>query len=138
MSCPAVADTVGGWTLLVTDTEANAVQPLVLLVTTRVYVPTALTTGDRVVAPETICPPLEAVHKYAAPGVEPVPLSVVVGCWQVMEGFAGPATAVGGVVLAVTVTKATLVQPWSSVTVTELLPGVVNCAWLVIEPFTHR
>jgi hypothetical protein len=60
---PPVAEAPGGEMLLVTVVEAVAVQPFVLFVTFIVYVPAALTIGVKVVAPETMLPPLEAVHK---------------------------------------------------------------------------
>ena len=63
VSNPPVVVALGGWILLVTVVEAVAVQPFVLLVTFNVYVPAALTMGISVVAPETILPPAEAVHK---------------------------------------------------------------------------
>ncbi len=44
----------------------------------------------------------------------------------------------GAVKFCVTLTKATFVQPLLSVTVTELLPGVVSCAWLVVSLFDHK
>ena len=63
VSCPPVAVAVGGWILLVAVVEADCVQPLVVLVTTSVYVPAAFTKGFNVVAPETMLPPLDAVQR---------------------------------------------------------------------------
>ena len=76
-------------------------------------------TGESVVAPETILPPFVAVQTYVkpAPTEEPAPLSVSVGLAQVSVGGV-TTTAVGGVVLEVTVPVAVLVQPLLSVTVT--------------------
>lgn len=104
--------------VLVTVAISEEVQPLLVFVTVRVYVPAAFTTGERVVAPETI-PPLGPVHKYVKVGPEedPAPFKATVGWAQVITA-GGPASAVGGVVLLTTVTVAVFVHPLASVTVT--------------------
>ena len=89
------------------------VQPLVVLVTFKVYVPTAFTVGVKVFAPELMFPPLEAVHKYVKllPD-DPVPCKIVLLCRQVID-CAGPALAVGGVTFAVTAVAALALQLFS-------------------------
>ena len=90
-----VALTGGDCATVVPDVE---VQSLLVLVTNKLYVPGASTTGVSVVAPETILP-LGVVHKYvkAGPCEEPVALSCTVELLQFR--LAGAAMlAVGGVV----------------------------------------
>ena len=89
---------------------AEAVQPVVVLVTTILYVPAWLTKGESVVGPETILP-LVVVQAYVKllPCDDPVPLICNCGTRQFRFPDAA-ATAVGGVVLVGTLTVAVLLQ----------------------------
>ena len=119
LSCAGVTDTEGSCTWLLTTVVAVATQPFALLSTCSVYVPAALTVGVRVVAPATILPPLEAVHRYVMPRPEeePAPLSTAVGCPQLITAE-GAATATGGAIFSLTCTLAVRLQLFTSVTVT--------------------
>ena len=56
VSVPPSAEALGAVAVQITCAEAEAVQPLVVLVTVRVYVPHWFTVGARVVWPETMLP----------------------------------------------------------------------------------
>ena len=73
-------------------------QPFAGSVTVSVYVPGASITGVGLMPPETMFPPLEAVHskfRFGAP--EPEPFSARLFRLQVKVSF-NPASTVGGVV----------------------------------------
>src|SRR5437016_5482087 len=74
ISAPALAFV--GVLFSVTTATSVAVQPFAGLVTVKVYVPAESTTGVAVLAPDTMCPPAEAVHEKVTPVVVEEPFSV--------------------------------------------------------------
>jgi hypothetical protein len=123
-----VAVATGGVVFEVTVTDAEPIQPFVVLVTVTVYVPAAVTV---LVAP--VPPPL---HAYVTP-VDGV--AVKVASVFVHDKFLFVvAPAVGGVVFEVTVTDAVPVQPFTiSVTVTVYVPAAVTTLVALVPPPLH-
>lgn len=90
----------------VITTKSDAVHPFVP-VTTTLYVPAASIVGVAVLSPDTICPPLDAFHRYVPP---PLPVNCKLVIVQVSVPGAVPASAAGGVVFCETTTLSVAVQ----------------------------
>lgn len=110
------------------------VQPFVWLVTIKLYVPTALTVGVRVLAPLTIFP-VGVVHRYVklAPCEDPVPFSWMDAVLQFR--FPGVmALATGAVIFWVTVATADAVHPLELSATTKVYePGTVTTGFCAVD-----
>jgi hypothetical protein len=133
---PAETETVGSVVLAKTETFALEVQPVTVLVTSKLYVPAAFTTGISVVEPETRPGP---VHRYAklAPVEEPEPLKVSDVLLQSSTPTPAETDTVGSVVLADTETLALEVQPVTVLVTSKLyVPAAFTTGASVVEPET--
>ena len=108
LSTPAFA--LGAILFKVTKATSVAVHPFAGLVTVNVYVPAAFTVGVAVVAPETMLPPLLAIHENVAPAVEEDPLNAMEVTVQV-KTLSAPASTLGAVLSKVTKATSLAVHP---------------------------
>jgi hypothetical protein len=134
LSAPAFA--FGEVASTVTNTTSVAVHPFNGLVTVNIYVPAAFTVGVAVVAPETMLPPLLAIHEKVTFTVVEEPLKAIEVAVQV-NTLSAPAFAFGVLVFRVTNTTSVAVQPLiGSVTVNVYVPAAFTVGVPVVAPET--